>query len=110
MLCEGAKAGRRSCEGALLQPVTGWHVWPIFFLEAEASILSKTSWPAIRRGSAFFHGMLDEGIYLALLRSSRFVSAAHSAEDIQATIQAASRVFAQLTPTDPPKTGHLPVA
>lgn len=45
----------------------------------------------------FFHGMLDEGIYLAPSAfEAGFVSAAHSPEDIQATIDAAKKVFATM--------------
>jgi len=42
------------------------------------------------RFNAFFHGMLDGGVYLApALYEAGFVSAAHSEADIQATLQAA---------------------
>lgn len=49
------------------------------------------------RFKAFFHGMLDEGIYLAPSAfEAGFVSAAHSNNDIDATIEAAGRVLAKL--------------
>jgi glutamate-1-semialdehyde 2,1-aminomutase len=42
------------------------------------------------RFNRFFHGMLDQGIYLApALYEAGFVSAAHSAQDIEATVAAA---------------------
>ena len=42
----------------------------------------------------FFHGMLDRGIYFApALYEAGFVSAAHSAADIAATVYAAEEVF-----------------
>ncbi len=45
----------------------------------------------------FFHAMLEQGIYLAPSAfEAGFVSAAHSEEDIQATIAAAGRVFRQM--------------
>ncbi len=45
----------------------------------------------------FFHGMLDEGIYLAPSAfEAGFVSAAHSRDDIAATVAAAERVFKRL--------------
>jgi len=45
--------------------------------------------------NAFFHAMLDAGIYLApSAYEAGFVSAAHSDEDIAATIAAAARAFA----------------
>ena len=51
------------------------------------------------RFNRFFHAMLDRGVYLApALYEAGFVSAAHSAEDIAATVQAASRGAARLNP------------
>jgi glutamate-1-semialdehyde 2,1-aminomutase len=51
----------------------------------------------VERFTKFFHGMLDEGIYLAPSAfEAGFVSAAHSDEDIDKTIAAATRVFASL--------------
>jgi glutamate-1-semialdehyde 2,1-aminomutase len=48
----------------------------------------------IDRFTAFFHGMLAEGVYLApSAYEAGFVSAAHGDEEISATIAAASRVF-----------------
>jgi len=52
----------------------------------------KTDSPAFNR---FFHAMLDSGVYYApALYEAGFVSAAHSAEDIDATVDAAARFFA----------------
>jgi glutamate-1-semialdehyde 2,1-aminomutase len=49
------------------------------------------------RFNAFFHGMLDEGVYFAPASyEAGFVSAAHSDADIAATVDAARRVFARL--------------
>jgi glutamate-1-semialdehyde 2,1-aminomutase len=46
------------------------------------------------RFNAFFHGMLDRGFYLApALYEAGFVSAAHTDQDIDATIAAAADVF-----------------
>ena len=51
----------------------------------------------IERFKRFFHGMLEEGIYLAPSAfEAGFVSAAHSDDDLDETIAAASRVFATL--------------
>ncbi len=45
----------------------------------------------------FFHGMLDEGIYLAPSAfEAGFVSAAHTEQDLQHTLQAAAIVFKKL--------------
>jgi glutamate-1-semialdehyde 2,1-aminomutase len=49
------------------------------------------------RFNRFFHGMLDRGVYLApALYEACFVSAAHGADEIGATLQAAAEVFATL--------------
>ncbi|MEX8500356.1 glutamate-1-semialdehyde 2,1-aminomutase [Leptothrix ochracea] len=49
------------------------------------------------RFNRFFHGMLDRGVYLApALYEAGFVSAAHTADDIDATLAAARDVLAQL--------------
>ena len=47
--------------------------------------------------NTFFHGMLEQGIYLApSAYEAGFMSSAHSAEDIAATIKAADAVFAKM--------------
>ena len=49
------------------------------------------------RFNTLFHGLLDRGVYIApALYEAGFVSAAHSAEDIDATIEAASEIFSTL--------------
>ncbi|WP_342130490.1 glutamate-1-semialdehyde 2,1-aminomutase [Hydrogenophaga sp. OTU3427] len=49
------------------------------------------------RFNAFFHGMLDRGIYFApALYEAGFVSAAHGEADVAETVAAAREVFAQL--------------
>jgi glutamate-1-semialdehyde 2,1-aminomutase len=46
------------------------------------------------RFKKFFHGMLAEGIYLAPSQfEAGFLSTAHSAQDIEATVRAAARVL-----------------
>jgi glutamate-1-semialdehyde 2,1-aminomutase len=51
----------------------------------------------VERFKRFFHGMLEEGVYLAPSAfEAGFVSAAHSEAQIDATIAAARRVFARL--------------
>ena len=48
----------------------------------------------IERFKAFFHGMLDHGIYLAPSAfEAGFVSAAHTDDEIDATVAAAGEVF-----------------
>ncbi len=50
------------------------------------------------RFNRFFHGMLDHGVYLApALYEAGFVSSAHSAADIAATVNASKKSFAALS-------------
>ena len=50
------------------------------------------------RFNQLFHGLLERGIYIApALYEAGFVSAAHSAQDIEQTLQAARQVFQSLT-------------
>jgi glutamate-1-semialdehyde 2,1-aminomutase len=51
----------------------------------------------VERFKRFFHGMLSEGVYFAPSAfEAGFLSAAHSAADIETTIAAAARVFASI--------------
>jgi glutamate-1-semialdehyde 2,1-aminomutase (EC 5.4.3.8) len=51
----------------------------------------------MERFKRFYHGMLDEGVYLAPSAfEAGFVSSAHTEADIQATIEAARKVMATL--------------
>jgi glutamate-1-semialdehyde 2,1-aminomutase len=49
------------------------------------------------RFNRLFHGMLERGVYFApALYEAGFVSAAHTAADVQATVDAATDVFKTL--------------
>ena len=49
------------------------------------------------RFAKYFHGMLEEGIYLAPSQfEAGFISAAHSTEDIDRTVAAAAKVMKTL--------------
>ena len=51
----------------------------------------------IERFKKFYHGMLDEGVYLApSAYEAGFVSSAHTDADIEATLNTAEKVFATL--------------
>jgi glutamate-1-semialdehyde 2,1-aminomutase len=61
-------------------------------LPQNYATVMTTDGPAFNR---FFHAMLDEGVYYApALYEAGFVSAAHTAADIEATVDAAARFFA----------------
>jgi glutamate-1-semialdehyde 2,1-aminomutase len=71
-----------------------------FFFTDERVVdrYSKVMACDVERFKRFFHGMLGEGIYFApSAYEAAFMSAAHTAADIDATIAAADRVFAAET-------------
>jgi glutamate-1-semialdehyde 2,1-aminomutase len=70
-----------------------------FFFTSEPKITNFKQVMAcdIPRFNKFFHGMLKRGVYLAPASyEAGFMSGAHTDEDIQATLQAAREVFAEL--------------
>ena len=70
-----------------------------FFFTEEKNIsrFAQVAQGDMARFRAFYHGMLEEGIYLAPSAfETGFVSAAHTDADIDNTIAAAKRVMAQL--------------
>ncbi len=71
----------------------------LFFTEAErVENFYQVSQCNLDRFKLFFHGMLEQGVYLApSAYEAGFVSAAHDAAAINATLEAADRVFATLS-------------
>jgi glutamate-1-semialdehyde 2,1-aminomutase len=70
-----------------------------FFFTTERSVdrYAKVMACDVERFKRFFHGMLNEGVYFAPSAfEAGFLSAAHSAADIDATTAAAARVFASM--------------
>jgi glutamate-1-semialdehyde 2,1-aminomutase len=68
-----------------------------FTSEARVDSYAKVMACDTERFKRFFHGMIDEGVYLAPSAfEAGFVSAAHSPAEIAATVAAAGRVFASL--------------
>ena len=82
---------------AMTQNIVGG-MFGLFFTDADqVSNFEQATQCNLEQFKAFYHGMLDEGIYLApSAYEAGFVSAMHSDEDIQATIDAADRVLANL--------------
>ncbi|NNG14066.1 MAG: aminotransferase class III-fold pyridoxal phosphate-dependent enzyme, partial [Gammaproteobacteria bacterium] len=70
----------------------------LFFTDAnKVSNFEQTSQCDVERFQKFFHGMLEEGIYLApSAYEAGFVSSAHTDADIEETIAAATRVLKKL--------------
>jgi glutamate-1-semialdehyde 2,1-aminomutase len=91
-----AKAAR-----AARVPFTTNHVcgmFGLFFTDAApVTSYADATRCDVERFKRFFHGMLDEGVYLAPSAfEAGFVSAAHTDADIDATVAAAARVFARI--------------
>lgn len=68
-----------------------------FFTEGPVTNWSTAKQADTGRYAAFFQAMLEHGVYLAPSQfEAGFLSLAHGAEEIEATIRAAARSFAQL--------------
>ncbi len=70
----------------------------MFFTEqAQVTRFHQVTACDVARFNRFFHGMLAEGVYLAPSAfEAGFVSAAHSDQDIDATVEAARRVLREI--------------
>lgn len=69
----------------------------VFTEDAPVRRFEQVAAANIERFRAFFHGMLDAGIYFApSAYEAGFVSAAHGGDEITTTLDAAKRVFATL--------------
>lgn len=96
-LIAGLKAAAHACN----VPFSTNHVCGMFGLffsdESKVQNYAQVMRCDVERFKKFFHGMLDEGVYLAPSAfEAGFVSSAHSDADLEATIAAAKRVFARL--------------
>jgi glutamate-1-semialdehyde 2,1-aminomutase len=96
-LTDGLTAGAEKSGIALATENEGGMFGFIFTADGPVRSFAQVAAADVERFRKFFHGMLDEGIYLAPSAfEAGFVSAAHSDDDIDATIAAAERVFASL--------------
>ncbi len=70
----------------------------LFFTDAQTvTNFEQATQCNVERFQKFFHGMLEQGVYLApSAYEAGFVSCMHSDEDIQATIDAADKVLGSL--------------
>lgn len=94
-------SGLSECAAALNIPLVTNQVGGMFglFFSEEKAIHNFQQVMAcdVERFKLFFHGMLKEGVYLAPSAfEAGFVSAAHGAAEIDATLAAAKRVLAAL--------------
>jgi len=94
-------AGLRDAAQRSGVPVSTNHVCGMFGLfftgAAQVRTYAEATTCDVERFKRFFHGMLDEGVYLAPSAfEAGFVSSAHTDREIDATIAAAQRVFARI--------------
>ncbi|MEE4161755.1 MAG: glutamate-1-semialdehyde 2,1-aminomutase [Woeseiaceae bacterium] len=69
----------------------------VFTDAAEVRTYAQVAGADVERFKRFFHGMLDEGIYLAPSAfEAGFVSAAHGDDEIEQTLAAASKVMGEI--------------
>jgi glutamate-1-semialdehyde 2,1-aminomutase len=97
MLCAGLEAAAKDCGISLTTNQVGG-MFGFFFTDADAVTgFMQVGECDIERFKKFYHGMLDEGVYLApSAYEAGFVSSAHSDDDIQATVDAAKKVMSSL--------------
>lgn len=93
--------GLQQCADQAGIPFTTNHVGSMFgfFFTKEKKVTNFKQVMAcdIPRFNTFFHGMLSQGVYLAPASyEAGFMSAAHTDEDIQQTLAAATKVFSTL--------------
>ncbi len=96
-LVEGLKA-RADAAGVPFTTSQVGGMFGLFFTDApRVTRFAEATACDTERFKRFFHGMLDEGVYLAPSAfEAGFVSSAHSDADIDATLTAAEKVFATL--------------
>jgi glutamate-1-semialdehyde 2,1-aminomutase len=89
---------RAGAAGIALTTNQAGAMFGVFFTDADkVSNFAQVSECDVERFKKYFHGMLDEGIYLAPSAfEAGFVSSAHSEADIEKTLSAAEKVFAAL--------------
>jgi len=69
----------------------------LFFSDQQVTSFEQATQCNVDQFKTFFHGMLDEGIYLApSAYEAGFVSAAHNIDDLQKTIDAAAKVLSAM--------------
>ena len=97
MLCNGMKQRAAAADIPLTTNQVGG-MFGIFFTEADKiTSFKQVTECNIESFQVFFHGMLSQGVYLApSAYEAGFVSAAHTDKEINATLDAAEKVFASL--------------
>lgn len=85
-------------QGVALQTCSVGGMFGLFFAESLPQNFNEVATNCdAKKFAKFFHAMLDEGVYLAPSAfEAAFMSSAHSYEDLDRTIAAATRSFAKL--------------
>jgi glutamate-1-semialdehyde 2,1-aminomutase len=96
-LANGLAAVAEDASIALAVECAGGMFGFVFTDEGPVRSFAQVAKADTNRFKIFFHGMLDEGIYLAPSAfEAAFVSAAHGDDEISKTLEAARKVFAKL--------------
>ncbi len=96
-LCQGLRERATAAGIALTTNQVGGMFGVFFTDEPKVSRYSQVTACDGERFKRFFHGMLEQGVYLAPSAfEAGFVSSAHGDDDIEATLAAAEAVFATL--------------
>lgn len=96
-LCSGLKS-RAQAAGIALTTQQAGGMFGLFFTDAPAvTTFAEATQCNLEEFKQFFHAMLDQGVYLApSAYEASFVSSAHQEEELQLTLDAAEKAFAQL--------------
>ncbi len=96
-LTEGLAAAANEAGIAIASENEGGMFGFVFTGDGPVRSFAQVAAADIARFRKFFHGMLDQGVYLAPSAfEAGFVSAAHGNDEIDATLAAARKVFATL--------------
>jgi len=95
-LCDGLDA-RARVAGIPLSTNRAGAMFGVFFTDGQVTNYAEATACNQEQFNAFFHGMLDRGVYLAPSAfEAGFVSAAHGDAEIEATLAAAAETFQQI--------------
>jgi len=95
-LCDGVAHAARDAEVSTVTNRVG-SMWTTFFTNEPVINWDLANKADRARYGKFFHAMLDQGVYLAPSQfEAAFVSAAHTDEAIEKTIEAARQAFVSL--------------
>ncbi|MBT8111162.1 MAG: glutamate-1-semialdehyde 2,1-aminomutase [Gammaproteobacteria bacterium] len=96
-LTDGLAAAAADTGVAVATECEGGMFGLVFTADGPVRSYSQVAAADVERFRKFFHGMLGEGVYLAPSAfEAGFVSAAHSDDDIDATVAAARKIFRTL--------------